>query len=93
MTTSLLKEKSRTTNVKAEQVKDGYSYAVNYDFVEEGLQNLTCNITHLDDNVYAGYMSYDKGNTSFNFPEKAEITVHIYVFEDILTEVKRVVSE
>ena len=93
MTASLLKEISRTTNVSAEQVKDGYSYAVSYDYVEEGLQNLTCNITHLDDKVYAGYMSYDRGNTNFSFPEKAEISVHVYAFEDILTRVKREISK
>ncbi|MDD3038601.1 hypothetical protein [Bacteroides sp.] len=92
MTTSkVLTENSKTTQVEAIARSGEYEYQVTYSYDGNELHRLTCNINKVEVNEqrnYAGYMSFENGNKSMNFPANVEIAPHIVMFEAILTEVK-----
>ena len=91
MATKILTENSRTTQVEAIAKSGEYEYQVSYSYNGNELRRLSCNINKVDVNenrTYSGYMSFENGNKSMNFPADVVVTPHITMFESILTEVK-----
>ncbi|WP_368121999.1 hypothetical protein [Bacteroides thetaiotaomicron] len=94
MGTKILKEKSRVTQVDALAKVGEYEYQVSYSYDGNELRRLICNINKVtelngtEDRVYSGYMSFENGNKSMNFPADVEVEPHVAIFEDILQEVR-----
>lgn len=83
----LLVEKERVISVQAEVKQNGFRYDVSYDFNDNSLNKVRCNI-YTDNNEYAGYMSLENGSTSLNFPEESNMASHVALFNQIVAEVR-----
>lgn len=91
MATKILIENSRTTQVEATAVNGEFEYQVSYAYEGKELRRLSCNINKVTEDgnrTFSGYMSLEGGNKAMNFPVDIEITPHIIMFENILSEVK-----
>lgn len=91
MATKILTENSRTTQVEAIAKSGEYEYQVSYSYNGNELRRLSCNINKVDVNenrTYSGYMSFENGNKSMNFPVDVEVAPHVVMFDNILNEVK-----
>lgn len=83
----LLVEKERVISVQAEVKQNGFRYDVSYDFNDNSLNKLRCNI-YTENNEYAGYMNLANGSTSMSFSEGSDITAHSTLFQGIVAEVR-----
>jgi len=98
----MLTENSRTIAVTATAEKGGYKYEANYNTDGKSLISLHCNVYKkvsvevmtstgkqtTEQEEYVGIMFQESGNKQFSFPQDTDMTPHIAVFEEILSEVK-----
>ncbi|WP_321479775.1 hypothetical protein [uncultured Bacteroides sp.] len=95
-------EESRSTAVAGSAESGDYKYKVNYNLSGNNLTSLHCNVYKkvseevttstgtqtVEREVYVGIMFQESGNKQFSFPQDTDITPHVAVFEEILSEVK-----
>lgn len=88
----MLTENSRTIAVTGSAGSGDYNYKVNYNLSGNSLISLHCNVykkaNETEPEQYAGLMFQESGNKQFSFPQDTDITPHVAVFEEILSEVK-----
>ena len=98
MTTKILTEKSRATQVEAITKSGEYEYSVDYKFLNNELIRLQCTIEKVEkkDGIESrnscGYMALENGNKSMNFPVDVDALPHITMFDSIVKEVKASLS-
>lgn len=91
----VLKETGRSIAVTATAKSGNFEYAVSYSFEGKELLTFRCNVSKVEQSeeygeqrTYSGYMSFENGSKSLNFPAECETAIHVALFEQMLAEVR-----